>query len=119
MPGIFKATIILGLTLALTACGHSQSSRIGLMSFGELEGKVIPDSLQGPTRQGTVTSGAGGSKYYLSEAVREALKDSEYDTLVNVEVTAETGLLVWSNTLSVRGTAVNSKKLDQPGGGGK
>ena len=112
----FTCFMVLSVAFVLSGCGHSQTSRIALVSFGDLEGKAIPDNPDGPLRQGVTTSGAGGAKYYLSDAVREALKDTEYDTLVNVEVTAETGLLVWSNTLAVRGTALNSKKLEQSGG---
>lgn len=116
MPRI-RLCMVLVFALVCISCGHSQTSKIGLISFSDLEGKTIPDNLEGPSLQGIATSGAGGTKYYLSDAVRDALKNSEYDTLINVEVTAETGLLVWSNTLTVRGTALNSKNLTQLGGG--
>jgi hypothetical protein len=111
MPSLRFCTVLF-LALLFTGCGHSQTSRIALISFGDLEGKSLPDKPDGPSRHGIT----GGAKYYLSDAVRDALKDSEYDTLLDVEVTAETGLFVWSNTLAVEGTALNSKKLEHLGG---
>jgi hypothetical protein len=115
MPSLRFGTVVF-LAFLFVGCEHSQTSKIALISFGDLEGKSLPNNPDGPSRQGITTSGAGGAKYYLSDAVRDALKGSEYDTLVDIEVTAETGLLVWSNTLAVRGTALNSKNLEHLGG---
>ena len=54
--------------------------------------------------------------YYLSDDLRDALIKSEYDTLVDVEVTTETGFIVTSNKITVKGKALNSEKLEQSGG---
>lgn len=103
---------ILLLATFVIGCGHSQSCKIGLMSFGELEGKVIPDNIDGRIFEGKDC----GYQYFLSDAVRDALKETEYDTLVDVEVTTKTGLLVPSNCIIVEGTALNSKTLTDSGG---
>jgi hypothetical protein len=77
------------------------------MSFGDLEGKIITDNVSG-----TVCKGKDcGGQYFLSDAVRDALKDTEYDTMIDVEVTTKTGLFVPSNCIIVEGKALNSKTL--------
>lgn len=100
------------IALGCSGCGHSQLSKIGLISFGNLEGKTIPEKPEGPVLEGS----NAGHNYCLSDAVRDALKETEYDTLVDAEVITETGLLVPSNKIIVRGTALNSSKLGQTGG---
>jgi hypothetical protein len=93
--------------LLLCGCGHTQVSKIGLISFGDLEGKTIPAQPAGRVVEGS----AGGYVYHLSDAARAALKETDCDTLVDVEVTARTGLLVPSNKIIVKGTALNSAEL--------
>lgn len=107
-----KRYTLLLLGLALTGCGHAQTTKIGLMSFGNLEGKTISDSISGQRLSGK----ACGHNYRLSDAVRDALKDTEFDTLINVDVTNETGLFVWNNCLMVSGNALNSKSIVASGG---
>lgn len=82
------------------------------MSFGNLEGKTLPDTVNGQV----LTGKSCGHSSLLSDAVRDALKDSEYDTLVNAEVVSETGLFVWNNCLTVSGNALNSKAIVTSGG---
>jgi len=93
-------------------CGHTMTTEIGVMSLGELEGRTLPAEPAGEMLEGQDCSGPGGTPYFLSEAVRDAVKDTEYDTLVDVEVTNTTGVLVFSNCIRVRGRGVNSKKLE-------
>ena len=109
---VSKVCALLAVILMCFGCGHMQKSHVGLISFGNLEGKAIPADSTGPILEGS----ANGMAYSLSDAARNALKDSEYDTLVDVEVTTETGLLVPSNKLIVKGTALNSKNFEQAGG---
>lgn len=108
-----KCCFIILLAVFLIGCGHTQSFKVGLMSFGELEGKAIPDNVGGMV---LVNGEACGPQQRLSDAVRDALKQTEYDTLVDAEVTSTTGLLVLSNCISVKGNALNSKTLTTSGG---
>lgn len=108
-----KCYFIMLLAIFLIGCGHTQSSKVGLMSFGELEGKAIPDNVGGKV---LVNGEACGHQQRLSDAVRDALKQTDYDTLVDAEVTSTTGLWVWSNCISVKGNALNSKTLTTSGG---
>ncbi len=106
---------ILAISACLVGCGHVQSSKVSLLSFGDLEGKSIPASVAGPTVSGTASSSFGGRSYYLSDAVRSALKGTPYDTIVDAEVTTRTGVFVGSNEVEVKGTALNSKALTTEG----
>ena len=58
----------------------------------------------------------GKFSYYLSDAVRNALSGTEYDTIVDAEVTTKTGLFVWSNKIEVKGTGIKSSVLPKEGG---
>jgi hypothetical protein len=100
------------LLVNLMGCGHIQTVKIGLLSIGDLEGKVIPGNPNGSV---SVEGTTCGHNQYLSDAVREALKDKDIDTIVDADVTSTTGLLVWSNCLSVKGTAFDSKTLTKGG----
>ena len=113
MKKMIKASCVACLLAMVgSGCGHVNSSKVGLVSFGNLEGKTIPDSPTGPIVEGS----DAGSSCFLSEASRNALKNTGYDTLVDVDVTTETGFLVTSNKVTVRGTALDSRKLGNPGG---
>lgn len=104
-----KGFILLAVVLMFYGCGYVKNCNVGLISFGDLEGKAIPNVVSGPTLQGY----SNGFVHFLSDAARDALKDSEYDTLVNVKVTTQTGLWGSANMVIVEGTALNSKKLKQ------
>lgn len=109
------------LALAITAlgsgCGHTKVSHVGLLSTGDLESRSIPRNVDGPVLEGKTSAKPGIIKYYLSDAVRDALKETPYDTLVDAEVTSTTGLLVWNNKLAVKGKGVKSTDLPKDGGG--
>ena len=107
---------ILGVLLLAgvsAACGHTATQKVGLMSLGDLRGRSIPDIGAGNVVEGSDC----GYSYTLSNATRDAVKGTAYDTLVDVEVTNTTGLFVPSNCIRVRGKGVNSKTLPTGGGG--
>mgnify|MGYP001770166626 CR=1 FL=1 len=112
---VLKGGVIMAAILLFLGCGHVNTSKVGLISFGNLEGKIIPANPTGPILEGS----ASGPTYFLSDAARDALKSGEYDTLVDVEVISETGFLVTSNKVTVRGTAIDSKSLEKKLGGAK
>lgn len=100
---------ILFLVGATAGCGHTATSRVALLSFGELEGKVISPAV---VARATVAEGSDcGFRQSLAKATENALKGSPNDTLVDAEVTSSTGLLVLSNCITVRGQAIDSNEL--------
>ena len=116
MKKIFHFVFLLLLAAFFLGCGHSQTYKVGLMSFGDLEGKVIPDNIDGTVLTGKDCCKIGSDPYFLSDAVSAALGQTEYDTLIDVEVTNKTGVLVWSNCVIVTGKALDSKTLTDSGG---
>ena len=104
---MIKHTILFALCVSLIACGHTNVSQVGLLSVGDLEGKSLPSVIDGPTVKGKDNM----HLHHLSVAVRDALKGSEYDTIVDAKVTTTTGLFTWNNSVEVEGKAINSKKL--------
>ena len=106
---------ILLLAIFFIGCGHSETYKVGLASFGELEGKVIPEKVEGTILTGKDCCKAGSDPYYFSEAVRNALSGTAYDTLLDIDVTSTTGLFVWSNCIKVRGKALDSRALTGSG----
>jgi hypothetical protein len=104
-----KMVIIIGVIILIAGC---QSTRtIGLMSIGDLEGKKIPENPKGEIRQGEDCGGA--MAYTLSYAMRNAVKGTSYDTLVDVEVKHTTGIFFWSNCIIVKGFALDSKEISR------
>ncbi len=116
MNTVTKVCAALLLTTLCYGCGHTNVSKVALLSVGDMECRTIPAKVDGPVLVGRDACKVGGDAYYLSEAVRNALKGTEYDTLIDAEVTTKTGLLVWSNTIEVKGTGLNSKTLPRDGG---
>lgn len=109
------ARLCLSMTLAalLIGCGHAQSAKVGLMSFGRLEGKTLPDDISGLAK---VSGESCGHGHRLSDALRKAFDNTAYDTMLDAEVTTKTGLIVTSNCISVKGSALDSKALAVSGG---
>ncbi|MFH2043579.1 MAG: hypothetical protein ABIK92_00350 [Pseudomonadota bacterium] len=100
----------------IIGCGHTQSHNVGLISFGDLEGKIIPEDIDGEILEGKDCARIGyRPSCYLSNAVRDALKQRNYDTLIDVEVTNRTGFFVPSNCIQVKGKAINSQLLPTSG----
>lgn len=108
------------LALAIAAlgsgCGHTKVSQVGLLSTGDLESRIIPRDVSGPMLEGKAAAKPGKLAYYLSDAVRDAVKGTPYDTLVDAEVTTTTGAFVWNNQLAVKGKGVKSADLPKEGG---
>ena len=97
---------LLCFILLLAGCGHTLSRKVGLMSIGDLEGKVIPKDAKGRTVRGK----SCGYSAFLSNAVRDAVKNTSYDTILNAQVTSETGLFVGNNCISIIGQAYKSSE---------
>lgn len=116
MKVIINLCLFMFLAL-LFGCGHEQVSRIGLLSFGNLEGKIIPDKVNGKVVTGESCGAPFVGSYYLSDAFRDAIKETNYDTLLDVELINTTGLLVTSNCIILKGTAIDSKTLAVTVGG--
>lgn len=107
-----KLCIVALLVMVFCGCGHTLTGKVGLMSFGDMEGKVIPATVEGKILTGQTC----GPQIFLSDAVRDALKDTDRDTMIDTEITTDTGFFVWSNCITVRGNAFNSKMLVGQGG---
>lgn len=116
MKVLKKTFVALALSTLCYGCGHTNVSKIGLLSVGDLESRIIPTTIEGPVLTGKDECGTGGTSYYLSEAVRNALLGTEYDTIVDAEITTNTGLFVWSNNIEVKGKAIKSTELPKQGG---
>ena len=101
----------LSVSLASFGCGHTLSTKVGLVSIGQLQGRTLPVTLEGKVVQGEDC----GYSYSLSNAVRDALKGTSYDTMVDVDVSNTTGVLVPSNCIQVKGTAIDSSRLPTEG----
>jgi len=99
------------LAMLCFGCSHTQTCRVGLISFGNLEGKTIPEKPDGPILEGRDSAMPFALRYHLSDAARDALRSGGYDTLVDAEVITQSGLLVPSNQIIVRGKALNSRNL--------
>ena len=108
--------LALAIAVLGSGCGHTKVSQVGLMSTGDLESRIIPRDVGGPMLEGKTAAKPGKLAYYLSDAVRDAVKGTPYDTLVDAEVTTTTGLLVWNNQLAVKGRGVKSADLPKEGG---
>lgn len=99
-----NALLILPILL-LTHCTARYT--VGMLSLGDLEGKTIPPELTGEVRSGE----SCGFGFHISDAVRDALDGTSYDTILDVTVASHTGVFVWSNCVSVEGQAISSKEL--------
>lgn len=110
---LFAVLAIIFLNLC-SGCS-STVSHVALLSVGDLEGKRIPEKVDGPLLSGRDVSSFFTSDCYLSEAVRDALSGTPYDTLVDAEVSAKSGLFWWWNSLTVKGYGFDSKTLPREG----
>ena len=54
---VSKVCALLAVMLMCFGCGHTKTSNVGLISFGDLEGKVLSNSANGPTLQGSARLG--------------------------------------------------------------
>lgn len=121
MTRVLKGCAALLLTMLCYGCGHMNVSSVGLLSVGDLEGKTIPATVDGPVLVGKdymrlFDEAFSDDPYYLSDAVRNALKGTVYDTLVDVEVTTRTSGFWWSNEIEVKGKGLDSRTLSRVGG---
>ena len=108
-PKIYSVFCAAALSF-LGGCTHV--SHVALLSDAELAGRSLATIPPGPTLKGKDCAPLfRPPQYYLSAAFRDATKGSDYDTLVDVEVTTWTGILVTSNCIQVQGQAVKSREL--------
>ena len=105
------AAVLAVVCFHLCAGCSSTVSQVALLSVANLEGKTIPEHVDGPLLSGTDVSSFFTSDCYLSEAVRAALAETPYDTLVDAEIYAKSGLFPWWNSLTVKGYGVDSRTL--------
>lgn len=100
------------ISIFAASCGHTLTREVGLMSSGDLEGKVVPQN-----KEGTFVKGQScGMQSYLSDAFRDAIKGTSFDTILNATVKSETGFLVANNCLIISGQAYDSTTWGQDGG---
>lgn len=104
MPGWRGLAAVAGAA-ASVACTHTGT--VGLLSDGDLAGRVIDPSLAREVVEGE----SCGPYQYLASAFRRALEGTDYDTLIDVEVTTTTALFVVQNCLHVKGRALRSRDL--------
>ena len=107
--------VLVGVCLSMLAvgCGHTMSHQVGLMSFGDLEGRTLPETAVGHTVREESCAWPADPGYALSQAVRYALENTEYDTLVDVTVTNRTNWPFWANCIKVEGKGLHSGSLAQ------
>ena len=93
------------LAIGMVACSHT--SRVALMSNGDLAGRQLSAVPPGPV----LTGADCGITHYLSKAFRKAIANTPYDTIVDATVTTTTGVFVFSNCVEVQGQGVRSIDL--------
>lgn len=103
-----------GVQLALIAIvlsGCSNTSHIALLSDGDLENKNLQNIVPGQTLKGDDC----WYQHNLSDAFRDAIEGTEYDTMVDVNVTTKTNLFVFFNCVAVEGKGVKSSEINKIG----
>lgn len=105
MNKIVNGIGIVVASIALSGC--LTSSRIGLISNGDLEGKTFEGVKQGPE----LTGESCGHTHSLSAAFSNAINGTEYDTMINSEVETRSGVFVFDNCLKISGYGVKSQEL--------
>jgi len=113
LPSILMAVLAAGCT------GTRHSDRFAVLSTGDLMGRVVPMPNECP---GTPVQGAHeGDPAVLSEAVRNALDGTEYDTLLDATVTTHVNrfwflwLSVARARIEVTGKGVKSSDFKEEG----
>ena len=100
-----------GLTCSVVLLGCTNTSRLALLSDGDLRGRRVGGTSAGPTLAGEDC----GWVYYLATAFRHAVRGTDYDTLVDVEVTSTAGITPYGQCLKVKGRGVRSADLPREG----
>lgn len=98
-------TLITVNILFLSFCSTTQ--KVYLLSYGNLEGKKIPEGVLNPA--GEVREGKDCGFYYsLAKAFENAILNTKYDTILDAEVTHTTGPFAPMHCVLIKGLAVNS-----------
>ena len=102
-----KTTGMLLSILLLSGCTHM--SHLALMSNGDLEGKNL-STVKG---NDILTGESCGHSYSLSNAMNRALENTQYDTLIDIDVESTSALLVVGNCIKVTGKGINSQLISK------
>ena len=109
MVHIKKLVQITILTTVLSSC--TTTSHLALLSDGDLENKDLQNIMPGKMLKGEDC----WYQHNLSDAFRDAIKGTEYDTLIDIDVTTKTNLLVFYSCVEVEGKGVKSSNLKEVG----
>ena len=90
---------------ALLGCTHTAT--IGLLSDGDLANRRIDPVLARDVLEGE----SCGPNQYLAAAFRNAIAGTGYDTMIDVDVTTTTAVVVVLNCIRVRGAGLRSAEL--------
>ena len=104
-----KLSIFISLLALALASACTSTYQVGMLSLGDLEGKTIQADMTGEVRSGE----SCWWSHHLSDAVRDAVEGTNYDTLLDVTIEARSRFFVWSNCVHVEGQAIDSSKLEQ------
>ncbi|AOP36147.1 hypothetical protein A0128_17095 [Leptospira tipperaryensis] len=99
---------ILVCVLFFTFCSTTQ--KIYLLSYENLDGKRIPENIQslaGEKKEGKDC----GFSYSLAGAFKNAVANTDYDTIIEAEVTHTTGPFAPMHCILVKGFAMNSNTI--------
>lgn len=100
-----NSIISMALFMVLTGC--STVSKVGMISNGNLEGKTF----QGAQKGNLVKGEACGYSHSLADAFDRTIANSQYDTIIDVEIESTTDLFVFGNCIKLKGYGVNSIDL--------
>ena len=62
-----RLCVVSVLALLCFGCGHTKTCEVGLISFGNLEGKAIPNNPNGPVLEGSSAPKIGSMPHYYRE----------------------------------------------------
>ncbi len=102
---IKNITFIFLISFFLYGC--TNTSHLALLSDGDLENK----SLEGITQGGMLDGEDCWYQHNLADAFRDAIKDTQFDTLIDVKVITKTNLIVFFNCIQVAGYGVRSSDI--------
>ncbi|WP_243394778.1 hypothetical protein [Leptospira adleri] len=99
------SALIAACILFLSFCSTTQ--KVYLLSYGNLEGKKIPEDVRNFT--GEIREGKDCGFYYsLAKAFENTILNTKYDTILDAEVTHTTGPFAPMHCVLIKGFAVNS-----------
>ncbi len=91
--------------------GCSSTTKVALMSNGDLEGQTIPYEKADRWLVGK----SCGNEQSLAQALRDATLGTRYDTLVNVTVKTSVSVFSAHNCITIIGKGLSSKTMNLKG----